>query len=47
MGVKVGSYYSGLSTSMVAIQISKLVPSMETLTRTDEGDSRLYISNYP
>jgi hypothetical protein len=44
--VKVGSYYSGLRTSVVAIQSSKPVHSMETLTRTDKGDSCLY-SNYP
>ena len=39
-GVKVESYYSGLSTSMVVVQYGTPLSSMETLTRTGEGDSR-------
>ena len=40
-GVKVESYYSGLSTSMVVVQYGTPLSSMETLTRTGEGDSRI------
>ena len=40
--VKVESYYSGLSTSMVIIEYGTPVSSMETLSRTGEVDSRTF-----